>query len=469
MKRLDAWLFHSYRISTEGLALYRIFVGLMILYFLMPPFSIYSYIGQLPSDFYTPPPGPMMLFSGFPSAITLQLLHLLLIRSAGALLVGYRTRLSSLLTGLLMLTLKGFIYSVGKINHDLMISLVPLLFAFSNWGGAWSIDSLQASKRNGRQGRITEREQGWPLVILSLCIGFMFFTAAFPKVLGGWLDPTTQASRGHFLNQYFPKERTDLLAGFFLGVESPLFWEFLDIATIVFEAGFLLAILHPATTRLFVCMAVLFHFSTMMVMNIAFLFNFVGYAAFLNWDRIRDGVERVSAAVARWFSRQQVVAAAARWFSRQQAVAAAARWFSRQQAVAAAARGFNRQQPVAAAAGRFNRKQAVAAAAGGRHNDEGYSDGGYNDDEYSDGGGGHGDQKERRGRYGPRSWLPPLLWGGGLTLLFGLISLSDRLDLFVDSSDLVAHEVILVTLAVLIAIPAAITEVKAVVNQDRFG
>src|SRR5690625_7772445 len=95
----------------------------MILFFLMPPFSLYGYLGSLPSDLFSPPPGPMMLFSGFPSATTLQALHLLLIVSVLSLLLGYRTRFSSLLTGLLMLTLKGFIYSVGKTNHDLMISL----------------------------------------------------------------------------------------------------------------------------------------------------------------------------------------------------------------------------------------------------------------------------------------------------------------------------------------------------------
>jgi len=382
MKTLDAWIFGSWRISSEGLALYRIFVSLMILFFLMPPFSLYGYLGSLPSDLFSPPPGPMMLFNGFPSATTLQALHLLLIVSVMSLLLGYRTRFSSLITGLLMLTLKGFIYSVGKTNHDLMISLVPLVFAFSNWGATWSIDSLKRSRQApGGESPCTKlsyTEQGWPLTLLSLFIGFMFFTAAFPKIIGGWLDPSTQATRGHFLNQYFPKERTDLLADHFLLVENPFFWELLDVATILFEAGFLLAIFHPVSTRLFIGMAVLFHFSTMMMMNIAFLFNFIGYAAFLNWDRIRDGVVSVSVSAESWF-----------------------------------------------------RRESDRAASGSRW----------------------------------RAWLPPLLWGAGLCLIFGLLIELDDLNLFVETSDLLTHQVILVTLAVLIAVPSIFTEVRGLVEK----
>src|SRR5690625_6419344 len=113
MKPLDAWIFGSRRISSEGLALYRIFVSLMILFFLMPPFSLYGYLGSLPSDLFSPPPGPMMLFNGFPSATTLQALHLLLFVSVMSLLLGYRTRFSSLLTVLLLLTLQGLVFHGG--------------------------------------------------------------------------------------------------------------------------------------------------------------------------------------------------------------------------------------------------------------------------------------------------------------------------------------------------------------------
>lgn len=286
-KRLDSWIFDSFHVTSGGLALYRIFVSLTILFFLLPSPGFYAYLANLPADFYAPPPGPMMLFDRFPPEAFLLTVHLLLVASLLAMLTGYKTKWSSLLTGLLMLSLKGFIFSIGKINHDLLLSVVPILFAFSGWGHRYSVDAVL--KNNG----LTESESnGWPLPLLALFIGFMMFTAGFPKILGGWLDPATQAAQGHFLNQVYQKGRTDLLAEAALHWNSALFWEFLDIATILFEVGFLIAIFHPRTTRLFICIAVLFHFSTLMLMNIAFLFNFVAYAAFLDWTRINTVLNR---------------------------------------------------------------------------------------------------------------------------------------------------------------------------------
>jgi len=119
------------------------------------------------------------------------------------------------------------------------------------------------------------------------------FTAGFPKILGGWLDPSTQATRGHLLNQYFVRERQELLAEFAVRFDVAVIWEFLDWATIIFEIGFLVAVWKAGWTRLFVCFAAIFHFSTMMTLNIAFLPNFLAYAAFIKWEKVYSFLTRV--------------------------------------------------------------------------------------------------------------------------------------------------------------------------------
>ncbi|MEX2601550.1 MAG: HTTM domain-containing protein [Balneolaceae bacterium] len=288
-QKLDNWIFGSFQVSSGGLGLYRIFVSLTILFFLVPSPGIYGYLAGLPADFYSPAPGPMMLFDRFPPESILMFLHYLLLISLTSMLIGFQTRWSSLISGLLMFTLKGFIFSIGKINHDLLLSVVPILFAFSHWGGSFSVDSL----RKRRTPLTSGTDYGWPLVLLGLFIGFMMFTAGFPKILGGWLDPGSQAAQGHFLNQVYQKGRTDLLAVTALHWNHGLFWEALDYATILFETGFLVAIFRPRTTRLFISIAVLFHFSTMMIMNISFLFNFIAYAAFLDWPRVDRVLSRL--------------------------------------------------------------------------------------------------------------------------------------------------------------------------------
>lgn len=277
----DRWIHESYRVTAEGLGLYRIFGSLMILFFLMPRSSEYTYLASLPDDFFAPPPGPMMLFEDFPPESLFWILHACLFITLIMMLIGYKTKYSSVLSGVLVLILQGFLFSVGKINHELLIAVVPIMMAFSNWGAVYSVDQYLKPDKNNTV-------ESWPLSLLALFIGFMMFTAGFPKILGGWLDPATQATQGHFLNQYLVKGRDAFLADYAIRLKSILIWEAMDWGTIIFETGFFISVLKARWFKLFVTFAVFFHFSTLMVLNISFLPNFLAYAAFLNWTRICD-------------------------------------------------------------------------------------------------------------------------------------------------------------------------------------
>ena len=285
--KFEQWIFYSFKVSPEGLALSRIFSALFILFFLIPGMGMshFTYLSSLPSDFYTPPPGPMMLLDEFPPLFMFQAVHTVIIVSLIAMLFGYYTKLSSIIAGVSILILQGFIFSIGKVNHELLIALVPIVMAFSNWGTRFSIDSTRG---------LNNREiNSWPLTLLALFIGFMMFTAGFPKILGGWLDPSTQAVQGHLFNQFYVRERDAFLAPFFVGLNSLVFWEMLDWATIIFEVGFLAAVFREKLFKYFVCAAVFFHFSTMIMLNIAFLPNFLAYALFLPWNSIYNRIRRM--------------------------------------------------------------------------------------------------------------------------------------------------------------------------------
>ncbi|MDQ7039557.1 MAG: HTTM domain-containing protein [Rhodothermus sp.] len=279
--RLDGWLFDAFRPTARGLAAYRMAYALFVLLILDPghsPYFNFHPLSELPDSFFLPPPGPMQLFTGFPPRGFFVGLHLLLDLSLVALLFGYRTRLASWLTGLLFLVGFGFLFSAGKINHVLLFVILPWVMSFANWGAAWSLDA--------RQGRTRPVVEGWPLALLALLIGFAMFTAGFTKLLGGWLDPSTQATRGHWLKQYYVVGRQDLLADL---VTAPLpagLWELMDWGTIVLEIGFLPAVFVPHLFRWFLGLMVLFHLGTALLFNITFVQNLIVYAAFLNWNRI---------------------------------------------------------------------------------------------------------------------------------------------------------------------------------------
>jgi uncharacterized membrane protein YphA (DoxX/SURF4 family) len=275
---LDRWIFESYVVTPEGLGLYRIAFSLFALLFLTPGSAEYvrfSFLGGLPDVFFLPPLGPMQWTSGFPPGELFVLLEALLILSLTAMLFGYYTRTASVATTMLFLVGYGFAYSLGKINHNILFVLLPFVMAFSNWGAAYSFD---AQTRRGAR-----TVASWPLVLLLLLTGFAMFTAGLPKILGGWLDPNTQATYGRFVRQFFVHGRRDLLAPLAIDLQSPVLWEVFDVATVCFEVGFLIAIMHPFTTRLFAVGAIAFHTGVTLVLNIAFVPNYIVYAAVLPW------------------------------------------------------------------------------------------------------------------------------------------------------------------------------------------
>ena len=280
--RLDRWIFESWNFSPRALGLFRIFYALFVLFIIMPsqpPYVYYGFLTDLPQELFFPPPGIMMLFGGFPPAWFFSGIELLLVVSLTGILIGWKTSFFSIFAGLLIFAGNGFSFSMGKINHDMLLPLVPLIMAFSNWGARFSLDSAAAGS--------PKDVQSWPAVLLSLLLGYMMMTAGFAKLLGGWLDVTTQATYGHLLNQHFVNGRTGLLSSFFVGLEQPVFWIFLDYATIIFEIGFLPAVFFPHIFRFFVGFAVIFHFSVMVMLNISFLPNLGAYSLFLiNWNCI---------------------------------------------------------------------------------------------------------------------------------------------------------------------------------------
>lgn len=290
--RIDRWIFDTFGISAHGLALYRVFYVLFVLVIISPghkPFLYFSVYGTLPSDFYFPPPGPMMLFPDFPPFFFLKGVELFLVIVLGCLLMGWKTRFMSIATGLLILTGNGFAYSMGKINHDLLLAAIPIVMAFSNWGSSWSMDAVSGK---------TRRPEVWPVALLALMLGFMMFTAGFPKLLGGWLDINTHATYGHFIKQYFVNERQDLLSGLFLDIDNRVFWESLDWATVIFEIGFLFAILRAPVMRFWCALAILFHFMVMMMLNISFISNLPVYSIFLiNWDELAARLQGVGSLI----------------------------------------------------------------------------------------------------------------------------------------------------------------------------
>ena len=277
IERIDTWL-RAGDITRTSLAGFRIVYATISL-LVLPDFS---WVADFPDSMYNPPPGPLQLFSGFPPADVLQGLEAAMAVCLVAVLIGWRTRLASFLVVVVAMTGFGFTYSLGKIDHDILLVLVPGAMAWAGWGDRLSVDALR------RPGRPIppERAEQWPLRLFALLVGLAFLTAAVPKVNGGWLSWSSHAVQAMQGRHYVSNGHHGLLAGVFFHVDNPVFWEAMDIATIVLEAGMLLAVLNWRSTRVVFAVAATFHLGVWLMMTIPFVMNVVAYGFVVRWDRV---------------------------------------------------------------------------------------------------------------------------------------------------------------------------------------
>lgn len=277
--RVDDWL-HGGDFTRTSLGVQRIVFATVAL-MTLPNFR---WVSEFPGSMFRGPFGPFRFIQDPPPEVLLVALEVLLSVALVAVLVGWRTRSASFLVSILFIVGNGFTYSFGKIDHNVLFVLMAVPLALAGWGDRLSVDA--ASARASGRVEPTHLATQWPLRLFALLVGLAFFTGALPKLLTGWLEPGTQAVRGTLFRQFYTHERQELLAPYFLGFDSVVFWELLDIATVVLEAGLLIALLWWRGARIGLAVACLFHVGVLAMMNIAFFTNVVVYGFLVQWDRV---------------------------------------------------------------------------------------------------------------------------------------------------------------------------------------
>jgi hypothetical protein len=224
-----------------------------------------------------------MLFDSIPPQAALEALEIVIAVLVVFLIIGFKTKATSLVLAAAMFTGTGLTFSFGKIDHGIFLILVPVAMAFSGWGGALSVDAHLAA----RSGRPQIEASQWAMRLLAFMIGLAFLTAGTAKVWAGWLDLHTHAARGYFLRGYVVSDRDEFLAPLLLRVHDiGILWEALDWFTVALECGLIVAVLWWRTFRIGIAFAALFHLGVLLMMNIQFSANIVAYGAFLRWNLI---------------------------------------------------------------------------------------------------------------------------------------------------------------------------------------
>lgn len=272
--RFHHWINSEFKSIDKSLPIFRVVYALFVLLVYLPQ---YLWISNYPDTFFLPRISIAFFWSGFPDLTFFYILNFLLIVAVLALLVGYRTFYTSIAVGLLLFIGNSWAYSFGKINHDIVIVLLPLLLSVSYWGANTSNSTTSSSSY-----------RSWPIPIFALLLGLAMLTAAIAKVSTGWLDPSTSALAGHLVRNYFVAERETVLAFTLLSQNSLFLFKLLDYGTLILESAFIVAIFSKRYFRLACAFACLFHLGIQLTMEISFTTNIIAYALFVNWSYLRN-------------------------------------------------------------------------------------------------------------------------------------------------------------------------------------
>jgi Vitamin K-dependent gamma-carboxylase len=249
----------------------------------------YSALGSLPPTILRPTGAmkflPWSFFdllqthSGMLTLKTLMLLSLVLSTA------GFLSPVSTKTSLLLVLFYQGLLRSFGHFNHDEMIAVYFIVvLAFTPCGDAFSIDRWVRKTRSQRPAFA----YAYPILLMQLLLAWAYFSSALIKLrVAGWkyLSPDNlpalaifhsldnlhgTAFRGAF---WLPQVREYLpyVVGFILA------WELL----------FPLAVFFRRLRWLILSIGIIFHISTVPLMNISFPHQLLMYVVFVNWDRRR--------------------------------------------------------------------------------------------------------------------------------------------------------------------------------------
>jgi hypothetical protein len=271
--------------SPFALGVVRFFVHGLFLFDTV--FTSYSALGSLPPTILRPTGVMKFLPWSFFDALqthggmltlkTLMLVSLLLSTA------GFLTHLSTKTSLVLVLFYQGLLRSFGHFNHDEMIAIYfMVVLAFTPCGDAFSIDS--------RRGRTKQQRPAfayaYPILLMQLLLAWAYFSSALIKLrVAGWkyLSPDNLPALAIF-HSLDNLHDTAFRGAFWL----PQVREYLPYAValiLIWELLFPLAVFFRRIRWLILTFGVVFHISTLFLMNIFFPHQLLMYVVFINWDR----------------------------------------------------------------------------------------------------------------------------------------------------------------------------------------
>lgn len=215
---------------------------------------------------------------------------LLLVATATTVLavLGFYTRVSTVVSVLLGVYLIGIPQLSGKVNHLHHVLMIGAVLACSRCGDALSIDSIIRAVRGADRGVVAPPRRGvrygLPIRVAMMVLATVYFFPGFWKIATNGPQWVFSGNlENHMLQKWFELETytppIPLHKAPFSGPMGALF-------AVVFEFGLPIALLWRPTRVLWAAMGLAFHNLTNLLMNISFVTLQVMYVMFVDWQRL---------------------------------------------------------------------------------------------------------------------------------------------------------------------------------------
>jgi hypothetical protein len=197
---------------------------------------------------------------------------------------GFLTSLTTKTSLLLVVFYQGLVRSFGHFNHDEMLGVYYLaILAFTPCGDAFSLDSWSKRKHEHQPGFV----YGYPILLMQLLMAWVYFSSALVKLrVSGFryfsADNLPALAIYHSLDNLHD---THFRLAFWLPeVRSVL--PFVVGAALLWELLFPLAVFWKRLRWWFLGVGVVFHLSTLFLMNILFPHQLAMYLVFVDWPSL---------------------------------------------------------------------------------------------------------------------------------------------------------------------------------------
>ena len=239
------------------------------------------FLSELPDALFDPPRlSPFVFLSGYPGYWFLLILHLFII--LGLLFIGLdrHIKLSGIVVTISFLILDGYRYSLGKVDHGILLPVTIFFFSLVNW------------KKHSKDSILPIPAE----TLIAVFIAFGMFTAGIQKAII-WIDfdSTQNGFISWFFNGYFQMDRSHLLSGWIFNAPN-LLLELFDYTAVLFELSPFIILLtgNKKLWKYWLIVACAFHTANLLFLNISFHFHLLIYLAYLIPIGLQHWIEKIS-------------------------------------------------------------------------------------------------------------------------------------------------------------------------------